>query len=79
VDLLDTGIKSRSPALQADSLPSEAPGKSLKQYLKSVGKVDFLINIRITRDSHGGKKDKSWSIFHTYPRINFKQSRDLNV
>ena len=65
--------------MQADSLPSEAPGKPLKQYLKSVGKVDFLINIRITRDSHGGKEDKSWSIFHTYPRINFKQSRDLNV
>ena len=63
--------------MQADSLPSEAPGKPLK--LKSVGEVDFLINIGITRDSHGGKKDKNWLIFHTYPRINFKQSRDLNV
>ena len=27
-DLLDPGIESRSPALQADSLPSEPPGKS---------------------------------------------------
>ena len=26
-DLPDPGIKSRSPALQADSLPSEPPGK----------------------------------------------------
>ena len=26
-DLLDSGIKPRSPALQADSLPSEPPGK----------------------------------------------------
>ena len=26
-DLLDSGIKLRSPALQVDSLPSEAPGK----------------------------------------------------
>ena len=26
-DLPDTGIKPRSPALQADSLPSELPGK----------------------------------------------------
>ena len=28
-DLPDPGIKPRSPALQADSLPSEPPGKSL--------------------------------------------------
>ena len=27
VDLSDPGIESRSPALQADSLPSEPPGK----------------------------------------------------
>ena len=26
-DLLDSGIEARSPALQADSLPSEPPGK----------------------------------------------------
>jgi len=30
-DLPDPGIKSRSPALQADALPSEPPGKLLKQ------------------------------------------------
>ena len=28
-DLSDPGIEPRSPALQADSLPSESPGKSL--------------------------------------------------
>ena len=28
VDLLDPGIELRSPALQADALPSEPPGKS---------------------------------------------------
>ena len=28
-DLPDPGIEPRSPALQADSLPSEPPGKSL--------------------------------------------------
>ena len=28
-DLPDPGIKPRSPALQADALPSEPPGKSL--------------------------------------------------
>ena len=26
-DILDTGIEPRSPALQADSLPSESPGQ----------------------------------------------------
>ena len=30
-DLPDLGIEPRSPTLQADSLPSEPPGKSLKQ------------------------------------------------
>ena len=29
-DLSDPGIESRSPALQADSLPSEPPGKPLQ-------------------------------------------------
>ena len=31
-DLFDPGIKARSPALQADSLPSEPPGKHTKVY-----------------------------------------------
>ena len=31
-DLPDPGIKSRSPALQADSLPSEPPGKPYYNY-----------------------------------------------
>ena len=31
-DLPNSGIESRSPALQADSLPSEPPGKSLHVY-----------------------------------------------
>ena len=30
-DLPDPGVKSHSPALQADSLPSEPPGKPFKQ------------------------------------------------
>ena len=30
-DLRDPGIEPRSPALQADSLPSEPPGKSLSE------------------------------------------------
>ena len=33
-DLPDPGKESESPTLQADSLPSEPPGKSLLMYLK---------------------------------------------
>ena len=32
-DLPDSGIKPRSPTLQADSLPSEPPGKSIILYV----------------------------------------------
>ena len=35
-DLPDPGIERRSPALQADSLPSEPPGKPQAHYLLSV-------------------------------------------
>ena len=33
-DLPDPGIKPGSPALQADALPSEPPGKPLKLWIK---------------------------------------------
>ena len=32
-DLPDPGIEPRSPALQADTLPSEPPGKPIKKYV----------------------------------------------
>ena len=46
LDLPDPGIKPRSPALQADSLSSEPPGKSCKNFKKQKQKhanqgVDF--------------------------------------
>ena len=31
-DLLNPGVKPRSPTLQADSLPSEPPAKTIRQY-----------------------------------------------
>ena len=37
-DLPDSGIKPRSPALQADSSPYEPPGRRQKRKLKSGGK-----------------------------------------
>ena len=35
-DLPDSGIKPRSPALQADALPSETPGKPWYHYFKRI-------------------------------------------
>ena len=44
-DLPDPGIKTGSPALQADSLPSELPGKP----------VSLVHNYRRFQDNHGIK------------------------
>ena len=47
-DLPDPGIKPRSPTLQADSLPSELPGKSGNGW-RNVIKVDFfLLSSKVT-------------------------------
>ena len=35
-DLPDTGIKPRSPTLQADSLPSEPPGEPTREAILSI-------------------------------------------
>ena len=43
-DLLDPGIKHRSPALQADSLPSETPGKP-EMLFGITKKIDVSIDV----------------------------------
>ena len=48
-DLLDPGIKSGSPALQADSLLSEPPGKPQCQKAKPKG---LKLSIRLERNPH---------------------------
>ena len=45
-DLLDPGMEPRSPAVQADSLPSEPPGKPLLR-LKMPKFTNFLLEISI--------------------------------
>ena len=45
-DLLDTGIEPRFPALQADSFPSEPPGKPLRRNDKDVIKKNDAMNLR---------------------------------
>ena len=48
-DLLDPGIKSGSPALQADSLLSEPPGKPQCQKAKPKG---LKLSLRLERNPH---------------------------
>ena len=62
-DLPDPGIESRSPALQADALPSEPPGKSLvaqlgknppamqETWIRSLGREDPLEKRMATHSS----------------------------
>ena len=42
-DLLDPRIEPKSPALQADSLPSEPPGKHRFQFSSSLIVIEFNI------------------------------------
>ena len=44
VDLLDPGIEPQSPVLQADSLPSEPPGKSFLKPGKNISKPWLMEN-----------------------------------
>ena len=46
-DLPDPGIKPGSPALQADALPSEPPGKPI--YPGGVSRMSFIARARLTR------------------------------
>ena len=48
-DLPDPGIKPRSPTLQADSLPSESPGKPKNT---GVGSLSILRGIFLTQESN---------------------------
>ena len=50
-DLLNSGIKSRSPALQADSLPSEPPGKPKNT---AVSGLSLSQGIFLTQESNWG-------------------------
>ena len=53
-DLPNPGIKPRSPMLQADSLPSEPPGKPKNT---GVGSLSFLQGIFLAQESN-------WDLLH---------------
>ena len=50
-DLPNPGIEPRSPALQADSLPAEPPGKPKNT---GVGSLSLLQGIFLTQESNWG-------------------------
>ena len=50
-DLPNPGVKLRSPVLQADSLPSEPPGKSMNA---GVGSLSLLQGVFLTQELNRG-------------------------
>ena len=59
-DLPNPGIKSRSQALQADSLPSEPPGKPKNT---GVGSLSLLQGIFLTQELNWGLMYYGWSLY----------------
>ena len=55
------GIKPRSPALQADSLPSEPPGKPMNT---GEGSLSLLQGIFLTQGSNPGLPHCRWILYH---------------
>ena len=59
-DLPNPEIKPRSPALQADSLPAEPPGKPKNT---GVGSLSLLQQIFLTQESNQGLLHCMWILF----------------
>ena len=59
-DLPNPGIKPRSPALQADSLPAEPQGKPKNT---GVGRLFLLQQIFFTQESNGGLLHCRWILY----------------
>jgi len=59
-DLPNPGIKPRSPALQADSLPSEPPGKPKNT---GVGSLSLLQGIFLTQELNLGLLHCRWILY----------------
>ena len=71
-DILDPGIEPRSPALQADSLPSEPPGKPKNT---GVGSLSLLQEIFPIQESNQGLLHCRW-ILH---QLNYQGSPNQAV
>ena len=59
-DLPNPGIEPRSPALQADSLPSELPGKPKNT---TVGILSLLQRVFLSQESNQGLPHRRWILY----------------
>ena len=59
-DLPNPGIEPRSPALQADSLPAEPPGKPKNT---GVGGLSLLQGVFLTEELNWGLKHHRWILY----------------
>ena len=59
-DLPDPGIKLRSPALQANSLPAELPGKPKNTEVGSLSLLQWIVS---TQDSNRGLLHCKWILY----------------
>ena len=64
-DLVNPGIKPRSPALQADSLPAEPRGKSKKT---GVGSLSLLQGNFLTQELNRGLLYCRWILYQLSPQ-----------
>ena len=84
-DLLDPGIKPRSPALQADSLPSEPPGKPFlisrppKNILRFLFGAPFYFLLIPNRGDTGTLGGKFYFIIIKYIQEEFSIFQGKNV
>ena len=68
-DLPNPGIKPRSPALQADSFPSEPPGKPMNT---RVGSLSLLQGIFQTQGSNWGLLHCRWILYQLSYQVSLK-------
>ena len=70
-DLPNPGIKPRSPALQADSLPSEPPGKPKNT---GVGSLSLLQGFFLAQESNWGLWHCRWILY----QLSYKGSLEIS-
>ena len=61
-DLPDPGIKPRSPALLADSLPSEPPGKSIILYVSVKKQRHYFVNKGLSSQGYVFSSGPVWML-----------------
>ena len=75
-DLLNPGIKLRSPSLQADSLPTEQPGKATNT---RGGSLSLLQEISQTQGSNQGFPKCRWILYQLSCQGSPKQVKTIQI